>query len=307
MAEMFASGNGAPRPERGSPRQVSVVIPVLNGAATLPFTLESLARQTFTGEMEVVVADNGSTDGTPGLVAGWTDRLEALRVVAASTQRGRNHAANAGADAVRGDFIVFCDADDVPDQKWVEEMAAAAGRADLVGGRLEYSMLADPAKTDHAGAAILVDDLPKPLGFLPYAGGGNLGIWVDAFRHVGGFGGRYTSGAEDVDLCWRAQLAGYSLRFAPAAVVSYRPRARVRGVVKQAYRYGATWPQLFRDYRNSGMRRRNVAFAILTWGWLLLATPTLLLSRHRRVVWLRRAAQQYGRLVASIRYRVLFL
>jgi len=76
-----------------SPR-VSVVMPVLNGAATLPQQLRALAAQTYPGRWELVVADNGSTDETAQVVREWTGRLPCLRLVDASDRMSTNYARN---------------------------------------------------------------------------------------------------------------------------------------------------------------------------------------------------------------------
>jgi glycosyltransferase involved in cell wall biosynthesis len=66
---------------------ISVVMPVFNEAAHIESQLAALAMQEFSGEWEVLVADNGSTDGTPRVVQAWSDRLP-LQLVDASARRG---------------------------------------------------------------------------------------------------------------------------------------------------------------------------------------------------------------------------
>src|SRR5215204_6439039 len=89
---------------------IAVVIPSFNAAATLPAQLAALAGQRYEGELEVLVSDNGSTDGTLDVVRGWQDRLP-VRVVDASDRRGAGHARNVGAAAASMDLIAYCDAD----------------------------------------------------------------------------------------------------------------------------------------------------------------------------------------------------
>ena len=103
---------------------VSVVIPVLNGAATISQQLAALAGQTYRGPMEVLVADNGSTDATVEVVQALSGRLPGLRLVDASARVGTNHARNAGAAAAGGDLLAFCDADDVAAPGWLAGLVA---------------------------------------------------------------------------------------------------------------------------------------------------------------------------------------
>src|SRR5688500_9296124 len=99
--------------------RASVVVPVRDGAATIGEQLAALAQQDFPGSWEVVVADNGSRDGTADVVRSFRDRLPGLRLVDASARPGASHARNAGAAAATGEVLAFCDADDVVDPGWL--------------------------------------------------------------------------------------------------------------------------------------------------------------------------------------------
>src|SRR5689334_1914994 len=84
---------------RDPPRKLSVVIPCLNAAATLGVQLEALIGQSWPGGWEVIVADNGSTDGSREIVESYRGRLPDLKLVDASDRRGQAHARNLGAAA----------------------------------------------------------------------------------------------------------------------------------------------------------------------------------------------------------------
>src|SRR3712207_4277359 len=86
-----------------SPLKLSVVIPCLNAASTIAVQLAALSRQSWPGEWEVIVADNGSTDRSRRIAESYGDRLPGLRVVDASDRRGQAHARNLGAAAATGD------------------------------------------------------------------------------------------------------------------------------------------------------------------------------------------------------------
>ena len=113
------------------------MIPVLNEAALLPDQLAALAQQTYRDRWEVLVCDNGSTDDTREVAMEWQQRLPQLRLIDASERKGLNHARNVGVEHASGDFIVFCDGDDVVSPGWLEALAWAAPRADVVAGALE--------------------------------------------------------------------------------------------------------------------------------------------------------------------------
>ena len=87
---------------------VSVVIPALNEAKYIGRLLEDLVRQDR-DDLEVIVVDSGSTDNTADVAAAYGDRLQ-LKVVPLDI-RGVSLARNSGAEAARGDFLLFLDAD----------------------------------------------------------------------------------------------------------------------------------------------------------------------------------------------------
>src|SRR4051812_31222858 len=119
-------------------------MPVLNGEAHIADQLAALAAQTYEGDWELVVVDNGCSDRTIEIARDWAPRFPRLRIADATRRRGLNVARNAGAAAARGDFLAFCDADDVASPGWLAALASAAPEADVVGGRLEWETLNDP-------------------------------------------------------------------------------------------------------------------------------------------------------------------
>src|SRR5579864_1647403 len=83
-----------PRPPGGA--RLSIVIACRNEAETLPKQLDALAAQDWPGWWQVVVVDNGSTDGTAEVARRWADRISNLEVVDASQRRGQAYARNVG-------------------------------------------------------------------------------------------------------------------------------------------------------------------------------------------------------------------
>jgi glycosyltransferase involved in cell wall biosynthesis len=87
---------------------VSVIIPAFNRAWCLAEAVDSVLAQGF-GDFELIVVDDGSTDGTAALLAGYGDAIRVLR----RENRGVSAARNAGIAAARGDLIAFLDSDDL--------------------------------------------------------------------------------------------------------------------------------------------------------------------------------------------------
>jgi glycosyltransferase involved in cell wall biosynthesis len=90
---------------------ISVVIPAFNRADTLEACIESVERQRFPG-LELIVIDDGSTDGTPGLLQKLKQRYPDLVLVSEPVNRGVNYARNRGIEKATRKFILFLDSDD---------------------------------------------------------------------------------------------------------------------------------------------------------------------------------------------------
>ena len=149
-------------------------------------------------------------------------------------------------------------------------------------------------------------DLHSGYGFLPYASGGNCGVWTRVARQIG-WDESFAFGASDIEFAWRAQLAGFRASFQPSAVVNVRYRTATSALMNQFFRRGASEPHLFRCFRGSGMPRRGLVFACGSWAWLVLRFARALRCREVRGIWLRIAANNCGRLWGSIRWRALYL
>ncbi len=289
-----------------TPELVSVVIPALNAAPVLPDQLTALAGQDYTGPWEVVVADNGSTDGTAAVALRWQHRLPGLRVVDAAARKGINHARNAGAAAARGDYLVFCDADDAATPGWLRAMTAAAREADLVGGYPEPYAVGHHRACSWRAPIHPPDRLPEKMGFLPVALGATLGVRAEVLRALGGFNEEYAGGGDEVEFCWRAQLASYTIDFAPDAVMRYRVREQARAVARQGFGYGRGDALLMRDFRTHGLPPVTVLTAARTWYRLARRIPEIA-SPELYGRWWFDAAWRAGRLVGSIHHRVFCL
>lgn len=223
---------------------VTVIIAARNAADTLPHQLRALAAQQPRATWEVLVADNGSTDGTVRVAEaarGWLP----VRCLDASAVRGAGAARNAAAAVARGGALLFCDADDLVAPGWVDTLHSALDDAPLAAGRLEWERL--NAVADQESRALPQQhglQHTEPLPSLPAASSSNLAVRRDVFDRLGGFDtdARFL---QDTDLCWRAQLAGERLVYVPDAVVHMRLRQGVVG----AWRQG----------RSSGMGQRWLA------------------------------------------------
>jgi glycosyltransferase involved in cell wall biosynthesis len=191
---------------------LSVIIPAHNAAATLESTLRSAS--VADGLLEVVVVDDGSTDGTAALVEQlidqWSDRGGARLRLVSQPQGGPSDARNRGAREAIGGVFCFLDADDT----WLSPTPDP-----------RRSKLADDRSAVSLGQVLcLGGDPPVPTGE-PFAGffTGAALIGRQAFDAVGPFDSALSLG-EDLDWFLRARESGLPLSFHPEVALGYRLR-----------------------------------------------------------------------------------
>jgi glycosyltransferase involved in cell wall biosynthesis len=263
---------------------VAVVVPARNAATTLPRTLAALRAQTYGGALEVVVADDGSADGTPELA-----RAAGATVVA--SRGGPAEARDLGVAATIAPLIAFTDADCFPAARWIEHGAAAldAG-ADLVQGPI----LPEPGAAIGPWDRTLYARDPSPLFQTA-----NLLVTREAYDRAGGFARRIPlpagekSFGEDVLFGWAVKRGGGRVAWAPEALVHHAvfPRG-ARGFVAERERL-QWFPALVREVPELRsalplrvfLSARTAAFDLAVGGVLTrrpwLALPYLAMGPHR--------------------------
>jgi glycosyltransferase involved in cell wall biosynthesis len=210
---------------------LSVIVPARNCAAHLERCLAALAAQDLAEPYEVIVVDNGSTDGT----AEVAERHGAPVRVIRQENRGPAEARNRGAAAAAGAVLAFTDADCLPAPGWLSAGLACLDSADLVQGRVA----AEP------GVPIGPFDrslwVPEDRGNYQTA---NLFVKKAWFEEVGGFEAWFDASGdrpfgEDVLFGWRVRRAGGTARFCQDALVHHAVLPGTAGVkLREAARQG---------------------------------------------------------------------
>lgn len=273
--------------------ELSIVIPAYNAASTIARQLRSIAAQTDSPSVEVIVADNRSTDGTAQAAVAASAGLE-LTVIPAQRAQGANCARNEGSRTAKAPLILFLDADD--------EIADGALRAVV-------DAFADDPTLDLATGVPEGNDpdtfeLPVSQNFLPYGISAFLAMRREVLDEVGGFDEEFVGGQEEVDFCWRAQMAGFRLGLVRDARFSYVPRDSARAVFRQFRRYGVTYIQLFVKHRDRGIEGSTARAELRSLRGLPRAVWRTLRYSENRWENSQRLGWYLGRWQGQLRYRV---
>jgi glycosyltransferase involved in cell wall biosynthesis len=284
--------------------RATVVVPAYECAETIGETLAALAGQDTPHPYEVIVVDDGSTDGT----AEAAERSDGPVTVLRQRNLGPAAARNAGVAAARGSAIAFTDGDCLPDSGWLRAGLRALEAADLVQGAVR------PAPGGRGGP---FDHTIWVLGETGIYETANLFVTREVFNRVGGFDAwlEPESGkpfAEDVAFGARARRFGARYAYCPEAVVHHAvlPR-RGRDYVREQRRRGhfadiaREFPEIRRQlfFARWFLSRRTAAFdAALAGGTAAAAlrSPVPLLAAAPYAAMLGSRWRRWGRVGPKI-------
>jgi glycosyltransferase involved in cell wall biosynthesis len=215
---------------------VSVVIPAYNAAQTLEPCIRSLLAQDYPSSLfEIIVVDNGSSDGSDAILRRFEDLITVLK----EPRRGAAAARNLGVRQARGDFVAFTDGDCEAAQSWLRslvEAALAQPAAAFVGGPVKALRPTAPIELfserlfNHRAA------LQDPR--FPYAITGNMLVRRAFLIQIGLFDARFQRG-HDTEMSFRA-LFEHRARFAyaPDAIIYHRNPPHLRALFWEGVKHG---------------------------------------------------------------------
>lgn len=226
--------------------RVSIIIPALNEEKNLARVLPAVTAQ-FGPNDEVIVVDNGSEDRTASVAASFKAK------VVVEPKKGRGCARNAGVRQALGEFIVFLDADCVPQSDWLQQLlihfedssiGAVAGEIVNIdgGGAIDKYL-------NQKGHLSQADNFKHP--FLPFGATANLAFRKTAIDATGDFDEKLVDG-EDADLCWRLQLnTHYRLVLEASSKVSHLHYFSAAELLRQKRRHACAAANLYKKYRSA--------------------------------------------------------
>ncbi|HEX6478840.1 MAG TPA: mycofactocin biosynthesis glycosyltransferase MftF [Ktedonobacteraceae bacterium] len=268
---------------------VSIIIPTHNRSGQLERCIRSLLAMEYPAScLEIIVVDDGSTDGTGVLLEQleqeFTARGGRLRIVRHTERQGVARSRNSGAESALSELLAYIDSDCVASPAWLAELVPAFSDASVaaVGGMIRaYERKSMLGRYEDVRSSLFMGVRPQqvhlegPLTYLPTA---NLVVRRDIWKRIGGFE-PFTFG-EDVDFCRRLLATGSHILYLPRAVVYHDYRTRLGAFLHIHASYASSEATLLQHHpqerRILVLPPEQATFAGLVLGglWAILGRPT---------------------------------
>jgi GT2 family glycosyltransferase len=231
---------------------VGFYVSCFNAEKTLSFCLESILSQDYPVK-EVVVVDDGSTDGTRACAARYP-----VRLILHESNRGLAAARNTAVRSIETDFIASIDADCVCEKNWLKELMGCFASDGIAGagGKLLEKRNTYPADLwravhmkQHWGSARV-----EP----PFLFGSNTVFRREALKKVGPYDEVLKNNYEDIDLCARLKSRGYVFIYEPNAVAYHLREDDVRSVLETYWQWHRTYYRQEKFYETPENFRRKI-------------------------------------------------
>ena len=254
---------------------ISVVVCARNEEPLIGRCLASLERCDYPA-LEVIVCDDGSTDGTRAVAEASPFRVLPLE------HGGLSRARNAGLAAATGEIVAYLDADAEAHPEWPYRLAlafgepsvAAAGGTNLTprdAGFVERAITEAPGGPIHV---LATDDRAE------HVPGCNMAFRREALEQIGGFDPIHRAAGDDVDVCWKLLDAGYEIAFSATAQVDHHRPESIARYLRQQRSYGRSERVLQGRHRH-----RFNGLGQARWGGSIYGGPRLLPGLLRPIVY----------------------
>lgn len=224
---------------------LSIIIPNYNGARYLAPCFNALRAQSYR-PLEILLVDNGSSDESLDLTR---RHFPEIKIIELGRNLGLTGAINRGIEQARGDIIIPLNNDTEVAPNWAQALANALNAHPEAGMAASKMLLFDqPDRLHSAGDGFGTNGLPLNRGvwqkdegqfdndiYIFGGCGGAVAYRRAMLADIGYFDEELFMYLEDVDLNWRAQLAGYKAVFAPQAIVYHHLSATGGGVIASYY------------------------------------------------------------------------
>ncbi len=209
----------------------SVVLLSYNSRHDIEECMSSLADQTYRN-YEIIIVDNASSDKTPEFIR---TEYPDIKLVETGSNTGYPAGNNIGFSHAKGDYIVVLNPDTIADSNWLAELIKPLEDHTEIALTTSKILIYDQrdrintcANTVHYTGLDFCRGLNEPSASFSKneevgaISGCSFAIRKEVFAELGGFDPDFFLYLDDVDLSWRARLAGYRIMFAPASVVYHK-------------------------------------------------------------------------------------
>jgi GT2 family glycosyltransferase len=250
--------------------------------------------------LELVLVDNGSTDGTRAILARFRDAIKVVH----EPRRGRSAARNRGIRAARYNVIAFTDADCLSHPDWLCNVVAPLQnpQVGISGGQIRA---AEPCNAIEKFGETLRDQ-DRAINYYrpPYVDTANWASPKDVLLNAGGFDEELPR-CEDVDLAYRLFRSGYGIVYSGDALVFHRNKDSWNGLFKEGFQHGFHSVRVLRKHhdflRGVGYRRFVVGRYKALGGNLIRLLRGNSDTRYRCEV-LFELGKKAGKIAGSIRF-----
>jgi glycosyltransferase involved in cell wall biosynthesis len=231
----------------------SVIVPSFNRQEEIRELLDSFTRLQFPPEKyELIIADDGSTDGTETLVREYRQQCNFTLHFYRQENRGPGMARNMGMEKAKGDFFIFIDSDCTVSPQWLQAIETDLHReqADAFGGPDSYREGFSPllkainyAMTSFITTGGIRGHKKKGLGKY-YPRSFNMGLSREVYEKIGGFGA--LRHGQDIEFSHRIIQSGAKVILVPHAIVYHKRRTSVKKFFRQVFNWGAARINLYK-------------------------------------------------------------
>jgi cellulose synthase/poly-beta-1,6-N-acetylglucosamine synthase-like glycosyltransferase len=254
-----------PRKEASSGRRpyLTVVVPAYNEASDIRKTLESIVSANYPGKKEIIVVDDGSTDGTPDIVKNFMKSCKSVKLIRTG-HVGKAKAVNAAIRRARGEIVAVLDADTEIDRSALIEIVKPFSTKNVaaVSTTVRVKSTSNPLtwlqEFEYAISSgwRFVADNAKGSCVVP----GFCAFRKSMLLDIGGMKG--DTAVEDYDICMYLKKAGYHIKMAPKAIAYTVVPKTFRGLLRQRFRWARGTLQMLRKHRDIILNKKYSAVGL---------------------------------------------
>ncbi len=225
---------------------VSVVVPAYNAEETIGPLLDSLLALDYP-DREVIIVNDGSTDGTKAIVEQHPMQL------IDQPNRGASAARDAGLRAAIGEIVAYVDSDVTVTRDWLRHLVKPLSEPAIAATTGQTIFLRNDKATSWMRSLDIERRNARRKTYTRLANGPNSAFRREVLLEVGGFDPNWFH-AEDTEVSYRIGQRGYKIRYVPEAIVHHMPEEDWRDFLRKRYRDAKAFTRMLRRYSRYAVR-----------------------------------------------------